>query len=183
MGAMSLICKKLYPKCNQVFVGPCITKKNEAAEIGGIDLAITFKELSEYFDKNPIDIKTVHKKSFNKFYNDYTKIYPVSGGLSDTLHHEKVLDGNQILVMDGIANLMPVFNEFKDGFYKDYLFLDCLSCNGGCIAGPGINNTLDLESRRKKVLAYKNFAMNNEKDLERRGMVHDADGIDFKRIF
>ena len=32
MGAMSLICKKFYPKHKQVFIGPCITKKLEAGD-------------------------------------------------------------------------------------------------------------------------------------------------------
>jgi len=56
----------------------------------GIDYAITFKELQDIFDyykdnKLPyhngfnIDITTEGDWDFDKFYNDYTKVYPLAG--------------------------------------------------------------------------------------------------------
>ena len=35
--------------------------------------------------------------SFDKFYNDYTKIYPVSGGLSSSLNYQHILKKKDIL--------------------------------------------------------------------------------------
>lgn len=183
MGATSLICEKLYPEYSQVFVGPCVTKKSEALEIGSILQAITFKELLQYMNTHPVTVQTKHQKSFTKFYNDYTKIYPLSGGLSQTLHYKGAVHEKQILVQDGTVNLIKIFDSFKNGFYEDYLFLDLLSCNGGCIGGPGIISTESLKSRKNTVISYKTFAKNHERDLGRRGYVKYAENIEFGRTF
>ncbi len=184
VGCMSLICKKFFPEYKIVFVGPCFTKKLEAQEIGTVDHVLTFMELEELFTKKNIPKKIVEGKyciSFDKFYNDYTKIYPVSGGLSDTLNYTKILKKNEILVMEGLNDLMKVFDGFKDGMYKNYKFLDVLNCKGGCINGPGMFNKLTINERRKRVFKYRDYARRYEKDLGKTGLKIDAEGINFKR--
>ena len=186
MGCMSLICKKLLPNHKQVFIGPCITKKREAEEIGGIESALTFKELEDLFEeyKIPKEIKEgKYCKTFDKFYNDYTKIYPLSGGLSETLHHEHILKKSEILVMDGIEKIDKVLKKFKDGKYGKYKLLDILTCNGGCIDGPGMAGNYPLKQRKKRVLDYRKYATRYEKDLGRTGYKVKAEGIDFKREY
>ncbi|MDO8622833.1 MAG: [Fe-Fe] hydrogenase large subunit C-terminal domain-containing protein [archaeon] len=93
MSAMAKICKKTYPNHKIVFVSPCNFKKVEAKtkeNKKNIDFVINYIELKQ------VIFKCVNKKEktcklnvknarFDKFYNDYTKIYPVSGGLSRTL--------------------------------------------------------------------------------------------------
>lgn len=186
MIAMSLICNKFYPNHKQVFVGPCITKKLEAEEIGGIESAITFPELEELFkefkiEKNIKDEK--YMKTFDKFYNDYTKIYPISGGLSSTLHHDHILKKKDILVKEGILEIQKIFDNFKDGWYKNYKFLDLLTCEQGCIGGPGMIGNYDLNKRRKRVLQYRDYAQRYEKDLGRTGLKADVEDINLKRKF
>jgi iron only hydrogenase large subunit-like protein len=186
MGCMSLICKKLLPKHKQVFIGPCITKKMEAEEIGGIDCALTFRELDSLFKEYGIEDKIKESKyirTFDKFYNDYTKIYPLSGGLSETLHHRHLFKKNEILVLDGIANIEKVFKKFKDGKYGKYKLLDILSCNGGCIGGPGMVGKYPLKERKKRVVKYKEYASRFERDLGRTGYKVHAEDIDFRREF
>lgn len=186
MGCMSLICKKFFADYKQVFVGPCITKKLEAQEIGGIASAITFKELDQLFldYKIPEEItERKYMKTFDKFYNDYTKIYPLSGGLSSTLHHHHILRKKDILIKEGIGNISKIFDGFKDGWYKDYKFLDILTCNGGCIDGPGMVKNYPLSKRKKRVTQYKNYAQRYEKDLGRTGMKIHAEDINFERKF
>lgn len=184
MGSMALITKKFYPDHKVVFVGPCITKKLEAKELGFIDEVLTFKEVEDMFVKNGIPEKiedTKYQITFDKFYNDYTKIYPLSGGLSTTLHHERILSKRDILVTDGINNVVKILDGFKEGYYKKYLFLDILSCEGGCISGPGMLNTYSLKERVKRVKRYRDYAQRYESDLGRSGKKVHADGIDFKR--
>lgn len=186
MGCMSLICKKFYPNYKQIFVGPCLTKKLEAEEIGGIESAISYKELDQLFDEYEIPEKITDRKymkTFDKFYNDYTKIYPLSGGLSSTLHHKQILKKSDIYVTDGMENIIKVLDEFKDGWYKKYKFLDMLTCDGGCIGGPGMAGHYPLNKRRKRVIEYRDFAQRFEKDLGRTGYKVHAEDINFERNF
>ena len=186
IGCMGLICRKLYPEYKVVFVGPCMTKKLEAREVGTIDEVLTFKELEALFTERNIPNKVEESKycvSFDKFYNDYTKIYPISGGLSATLNYSNLFKESEILVMEGLNDLMKVFEGFKDGVYKHYKFLDVLNCKGGCINGHGMLATTSVSERRKKVLEYREFARRYEKDLGRSGKKIDAEGINFNRKF
>ena len=186
MGCMSLICKKIYPKYKQVFVGPCLTKKIEAQELGGIDSAITFKELDQLLTDYNIPEQVTQRKymeTFNKFYNDYTKIYPVSGGLSATLHHKHILKKKDILVGEGLKNITKILDGFKDGWYKHYKFLDLLTCDGGCLGGLGMAGHFKVKERRKRIFKYREYARRYEKDLGRSGNKVHVKGIDFKRKF
>jgi iron only hydrogenase large subunit-like protein len=183
MGCMSLICKKFYPKHKYVFIGPCLTKKVEAQELSEVELALTFRELEEIFKEKRIKKGRKHKLVFDKFYNDYTKIYPLAGGLADTLHHYGILKEKEILVEDGIDEITKILDEFKNGKYKHYIFFDCLACRGGCIGGPGMTKSRTVKEKRKRVIGYRNYARNNEKDLGRRGTKVMVDDIDFSRRF
>lgn len=185
MGCMALICKKFYPKHKRVFVGPCITKKVEACEIGTVDLALTYKEIEELFEKN--GIKPQKKKriqqTFSKFYNDYTKIYPLAGGLAQTLHYSRILDEKEVLIEDGINKIKEILDGFVDGKYKEYVFADFLACRGGCIGGPGMAQPRTIEEKRERVLKYRDYARRYEKDLGRRGKVVHVEDIDFSRKY
>jgi iron only hydrogenase large subunit-like protein len=186
MGAMALICKKYYPEHKRVFVGPCITKKQEASELGTVDEVLTFKELDELFKTKGIPEKIEESKycvSFDRFYNDYTKVYPISGGLSSTLHYKNILKEKDILVMEGVEKIIKVLSEFKDGMYKNYKFLDVLTCDGGCINGPGMIGEKSVKERRKRVLDYRDFAQRYEQDLGRTGHKLMVEDINFKRKF
>ena len=48
---------------------------------------------------------------FDKFYNDYTKVYPLSGGLSKTANVDNVLKCNETKIADGIAEVIKFLNN------------------------------------------------------------------------
>jgi iron only hydrogenase large subunit-like protein len=186
MGAMGLICKKFYPEYKTVFIGPCVTKKLEASEVENIDEVMTFKELEEFLKERNIPEEITESKyceSFDKFYNDYTKIYPISGGLSSSLHYKSILKKREVLVKEGVSNLKKVFEGFMDGKYKHYKFLDLLNCEGGCINGPGMIGERSVRERRKRILEYRKFAWKYEKDLGKNGNKSDVEGMDFGRKY
>ncbi len=186
MGSMALICKKYFPNYKVVFIGPCPTKKIEAEEIGTVDEVLTFKELDELFVKKNIPEKISDPKyclTFDKLYNDYTKIYPLSGGLSQTMQYSKILKEKDILVADGLDNVIKILSGFKNGKYKNYKFLDVLSCSEGCIGGPGMVAKYTIHQRIKRVKKYRDFASRYEKDLGRTGKIEHAEDIDFSRKF
>jgi iron only hydrogenase large subunit-like protein len=186
MGSMALICDKLYPGYKKVFAGPCVTKKLEAKELGTVDEVLTFKELDALFkEKNIPEVvdDPQYCISFDKFYNDYTKVYPISGGLSSTLHYKNILKENEILVKEGFNDLIPIFDAFKDGMYKNYKFLDVLNCKGGCINGPGMIGERSVDERRKRILKYREDAQRFERDLGKSGEKVHVEGVNFERKF
>jgi iron only hydrogenase large subunit-like protein len=186
MICMSLICSKFYPNHKQVFIGPCITTKNDAEETGKVSCVLTFKELESLFHEYSIpEIITEKKfrKSFEKFYNDYTKIYPLSGGLSATLHHRHLFEKKDILVMDGMSKIDKVLSKFRDGRYKNYKLIDILTCNKGCIGGLGMIENFSLDDRYKRIMKYRDYARKYEKNLGRTGTKVIVEDIDFRRKF
>lgn len=59
-----------------------------------------------------------------------------SGGESGALGTEKVL------AVDGIHNVIKIFDEIEEDRLKDVDFVEALACTGGCLGGPlTVNNT------------------------------------------
>lgn len=157
MLAMAIIAKKHYPNHKIVFISPCFAKQNLEAinHPDVIDLVITFKELGEMI--SPIDSITSNLNAeFDSFYEEETKIYPISGGLAVTAGLKKILKPEDICIADEPKNLIPIFDSIKVGSSK-FKFFDILNCPGGCIGGPGLkNNDLSIETKKQLVLDYKN---------------------------
>lgn len=181
MVAMSRIVHKEYPKHKIVFIGPCIYKKKEADKFSDVHAALTYKEIPELFKlckKNNL-CRKVEKKNyfFDQFYDDVTKIYPISGGLAKSMHVKEVLKPDEVIVCDGACaiKMLEKFNEHP-GKMK---FMDILFCKGGCVGGPGVITRKPLILRKKKVMDYLKFARKH-KTGEKAGLDKYLKGIDFK---
>lgn len=188
MVIMDRFVKKEYgPEYKTLFIGPCLAKKMEAKEYG-IDYAITFKELQDILDyhkENKIldceftfSVTEDGTPDFDKFYNDYTKIYPLAGWVADSLHLKWFLENDEILVVDGPKNLDAGFQEFKNN--EKIRFLDILACEWWCIGGPGMISKEPTEVRKQKVLQYKNYCK-KDKIWSKLGKFKDAEGLDMTR--
>jgi len=174
MIATSKICKKIYPKHKVCFISPCEFKKIEAENSEFVDYVIDYEQLKELFKKN--NIKESKKiLFFDKFYNDYTKIYPLSGGLSKTAHLKGILKPGEEKIMDGIQEVM----KFLDSPNKDVRFLDCTFCKGGCIGGPHTEK-IPLEEKREKLMHYIDIAKEEKMPAGTEGLIEKAKGIKFR---
>jgi iron only hydrogenase large subunit-like protein len=184
MAAMAKVHKKFNPECKVVFISPCWAKENvEAPKYKEIDAVITLKDLKDIFDKEGIKEEDFTEDYyFDSFIREYTKIYPVSGGLASTSHLQKVFKEGEILVTDGVENIKKALEDFKAGKSK-YKFLDILNCDGGCIGGPAINNKdLSIEKKKEIIIEYtKNSSLSNMGEHE--GKVKDASDIDLSAKF
>ena len=155
MIATAKICKKFHEGHKTCFISPCLFKKVEAQNSEYIDYAITYPELhalicSQNLDKKPNPEYFIN--SFDKFYNDYTKTYPLSGGLSKTAHLKGTIKPGEEKIIDG----MPEVERFLKKPDKKIRFLDATFCKGGCIGGPCVTNRFSLEQKKKKVVEYMN---------------------------
>jgi iron only hydrogenase large subunit-like protein len=177
MSATAKICKKTYPSYKIVFISPCNFKKLEAQNSKNINYVICYNELLELFEKYGMNKKKYRKKeSFDKFYNDYTKIYPLSGGLSKTSHLKKVLRKKESKILDGIANV-EMFLKNPD---KEIRFLDVTFCKGGCIGGPCISSKAPLLIKKRKVLKYASIAEKERIPNGNKGLIKRAEKISFR---
>jgi iron only hydrogenase large subunit-like protein len=179
MIATAKICKKIYPRHKTVFISPCNFKKIESQNSPYVDYAIDYKELQKLLENNKLANRKHSKKSFeifDKFYNDYTKIYPLAGGLSKTAHLKNILNSDETIIMGGIEEVTKFLNNPD----KKIKFLDVTFCKGGCIGGPCIVSKLPLNLKRKKVLDYMKIAEKEEIPKKRKGIIKEAKGISFK---
>lgn len=184
MAAMARIHKKLNPGCKVVFISPCWAKENvEAPKIKEIDAVITMQDLKKIFEQEKIKEEDFTKDYyFNSLIREYTKIYPISGGLASTSHIQKLFKKGEILITDGVENIKKALEEFKSKT-KPYKFLDILNCDGGCIGGPAINNQyFPVEERKKIILEY--TQRSSEANMgQHEGKVEDAKDIDLSTSF
>ncbi len=178
MTATAEICKKIYPSYKIVFISPCNFKKIEAKFSKNVDYTIDYSELREILERNKLNKKKYRKKEifFDKFYNDYTKIYPLSGGLSKTVNLKNILKSEETKIIDGILKV----EQFLKNPDKKIKFLDCTFCEGGCIGGPLVISKLPIFFRKKKVLNYLKSAEKEKIPFKRKGVIKEAEGISFR---
>jgi len=177
MIATAKICKKIYPSHKIIFISPCYFKKIESQKSKYVDYVINYKELRTLLDFYKLSKKKYLKNAFfDKFYNDYTKIYPLSGGLSKTAHVKEILKPDETEIIDGIEDV----GKFLNNPDKKIRFLDATFCKGGCIGGPCVASKLPLLLRKKKVINYIKVADKEKIPEERKGLVKEAKGISFK---
>jgi iron only hydrogenase large subunit-like protein len=181
MVAMGKVCRKTYPKHKIVFISPCHFKKTEAENSKYVDYTIDYLELKELFRKMKINLDKMPKDrkfQFDKFYNDYTKIFPLSGGLYKTAHLKKVVGKKETLIADGISDVIKFLEKPK----KKIIFLDVTFCRGGCIGGPCVSNKLSLKKRKKKIIRYLKDSRYEDIPESKKGLVDKAKGLVFRKI-
>jgi iron only hydrogenase large subunit-like protein len=182
MIAAARITKEHFPDHKLVFISPCLAKRSlELPKFKkDLDGIITFTELDELFNEKNIsadDFKG-QKFIFDSFVREFTKIYPISGGLAETAHIRHFCEDDEIVVADTVPELIKILDEAKAGTSK-YRFFDILNCKGGCIGGGALKNKdLPTEKKARLILNYRNFA-EIAPTGEEVGNVENAEGIDF----
>ena len=184
MAAMAKVHKKFNPNGIVIFISPCWAKENiEAPKFKEIDAVITLKDLKQIFEQGGIKEEDFTEDYyFDSLIREYTKIYPVSGGLASTSHIQKLFKEGEIFVTDGVENIKKAFEEFKSGTSK-VKFLDLLNCPGGCIGGPAINRQ-DLSIDQRKEIIFEYTHRSSQATMgEHEGKVKDAKDIDLSASF
>ncbi len=154
MVATAKIIAKKWPKFKKVFIGPCLVKKLEAGQdYPQLDiLAITFKDLQNIFLQKSIKPKLTDKFASFKMIGEETRLYPVSGGLSQSSDIIKKFTDPEYDVISGPQLADKALSEFLKN--SELKVLDILNCDGGCINGPGIESKDSLDRRRQKIINF-----------------------------
>lgn len=124
-----------------VFIGPCAAKKSEAAGRPDLlDIALTFDELRAWFDKSGIDLKSFGGAPVGPdFFRDRAEegaLYPVDGGMIETVKAHDGLDGVEHVSISGLLNIDRML-DMEPGQVARPVFIETLACEGGCVNGPG----------------------------------------------
>lgn len=147
--------KKRYPEAKTVFIGPCVSKKDEADHYGDlVDAVLTFEELSEWLEKEGIEIE---KEPDN---NDESRarFFPTTGGILKTMAQDA--PGYTYIAIDGTENCITALQDIEKGYIHN-CFIEMSACAGSCIGGPVMEKF--HRSPIKDYMSVSNFA--GEKDF------------------
>lgn len=130
MQAHCLDIKKRYPDAKTVFIGPCVAKKDEAANWSQYtDEVLTFEELTNWLNEENITIdKTVDSTEKSR-----ARLFPTTGGILQTMAERN--PEYTYLAFDGVSNCKGVLEEILDGGMHK-CFIEMSACIGSCAGGP-----------------------------------------------
>ena len=137
MMAHSAAIKRENPGVKTIFIGPCISKKNECDQYPGIvDCVITFEGLSKWLASEKItlirdDISAPSGKA---------SLFPIAGGIIRSMGIRDM--GYRYLVIDGMEQCMAALRDISDGNITERCFIEMSSCQGSCVGGPAMTRTI-----------------------------------------
>lgn len=154
MVATAKMVHEKYPDYRPVFIGPCIVKKLEASEdYPELNMVVvTYKELNALLTEKNLGAVPFPDDAPFDIEEKKTRIYPYDGGLTDSGGIRSILKDEEIRVVSGYKNCEVTLKEFMEN--PTIRFVDILFCEGGCINGPGVQSTLTLDERKKKIQEY-----------------------------
>ena len=147
--------KKRIPNAKTVFVGPCLSKKDEAEHYSGIvDAVLTFEELTNWLKEENIELK----QEMDSNPESKARFFPTTGGILRTM--KKNVPNVKYIAVDGVQKCMAALRDIESGKVHN-CFIEMSACEGSCINGP-IMNKLNSEPINDYI-AIANYA--GEKDF------------------
>jgi iron only hydrogenase large subunit-like protein/uncharacterized Fe-S cluster-containing protein len=132
--------KRRHPGARIVFIGPCVSKKEEAEMYAGpVDRALTFRELSRWLEQKHISLdetgeaETTEPRPGETAGRGLTRLFPTAGGILRTMAKEN--PRYAYFFVDGITNCIQTIEDLlreKPG----KCFIEMSACAGSCLGGP-----------------------------------------------
>ena len=143
------VIKEENPGACAVFIGPCISKKEEAELYGECDVALTYEELEAWMNEAGV---VPAGDSTEPDEGKRGRFFPIKGGIIKSMHTENT--GFTYLAVDGVQNCIAAIKEIESGALKN-CFIEKNACEGACINGPAISHHhKPLLSGEVKVVAF-----------------------------
>lgn len=161
--------KRRTPAAKTVFIGPCVSKKDEAERYSGIaDAVLTFEELTEWLTEENIELKS----EMDQNENSRARFFPTTGGILKTMTAD--MPGYSYLAVDGVENCIAALRDIENGKIHK-CFIEMSACAGSCIGGPVMEKY--HRSPVKDYMAVAGFA--GKKDFD----VDQPDALSMKKSF
>ena len=157
MQAHCMDIKKRYPDAKTVFIGPCVSKKDEAEHYEGIvDAVLTFEELTNWLKSEKIELEPERDNdNFSR-----ARFFPTTGGVLKTMAQNE--PGYTYLALDGVENCIAALKDIESGNVHK-CFIEMSACVGSCLGGPVMEKYHHTETI-KDYITIANYA--GEKDFE-----------------
>ena len=164
-----------------VFVGPCIAKKREADVWSTIDCAITFRDLRRWLGDEGISLAGAFGSTgpglgspgmfgsphaavspgassdddgFIPFRAAKGALYPVDGGMIAAVKKYPGTEGIHMMSVTGLDGIESTLRGLDPASLSRPLFIELLSCPGGCVNGPQVASGGPQAIKRIDVLEY-----------------------------
>ena len=149
--------KKRIPNAKTVFIGPCVSKKDEAEHYEGIvDAVLTFEELTNWLKEAGVELK----KDIDSNNESRARFFPTTGGILKTMAQDA--PGYTYIAIDGVENCIDALKDIESGKIHK-CFIEMSACVGSCIGGP-VMEKYHRSSAIKDYITISNYA--GEKDFD-----------------
>lgn len=130
MQAHCLDLKRRYPDCKTVFIGPCLSKKDEADSSEDItDAVLTFEELSDWMDAESVALEPGRDETEES----RARFFPTAGGILKTMACRE--EHYAYIAVDGVENCIAALKDIENGGLRK-CFIEMSACAGSCTGGP-----------------------------------------------
>ncbi len=137
LSPMQAHCKRIKeenPDAYTVFIGPCISKKEEADKYREhVDTVLTYGELSDWLKSEGIAIENCPDENEH----NRSALFPTTGGIIRSMDTEGL--PYSFITVDGMENCMKTLEDIRSGDIKG-CFVEMSACAGSCIGGPVMEN-------------------------------------------
>ena len=150
--------KKRIPNAKVVFIGPCLSKKDEAEFYEGFaDAVLTYEELSNWLEDEHITLEN----NIDDTKESLARLFPTTGGILKTMQEE--VKGYTYMAIDGTQNCIEALKDIENGNIHK-CFIEMSACKGSCISGP-VMEKYNLSPIRK-FKAVSDYAGKDDFDIE-----------------
>lgn len=125
--------KEEHPDAYTVFIGPCISKKEEAdLYSGSVDCVLTFKELSDWLAEEGVTFGPVDDDKEK----GRARFFPAPGGILRSMSFRA--DNYSYMSVDGVENVISALKGIVARNVSK-CFIEMSACAGSCIGGPAMD--------------------------------------------
>lgn len=140
-----------------VFIGPCLSKKQESDLYEDeIDAVITFNEFRNLLDDQGVYFSDMEKVTLPEGFvigaSDRAGLFPVDSGMISTMCKDvEPVDANY-MCFSGMNQVMEVCSEMSSWKPSKRVFIELMACDGGCVKGPATSKEQGIAAKRNKLL-------------------------------
>ena len=132
LSPMQAHCQKIkqeHPGAATVFIGPCISKKDEAEQYPEyVDVVLTFEELSGWLQEAEVAFDEIPDRQTKA----RARLFPTAGGIIRSMDLDEGMD---YIAVDGVDQCMTALDDILDHKIQN-CFIEMSACKGSCVGGP-----------------------------------------------
>lgn len=158
IAAARVVKKKYGGNIRVVYIGPCISAKDDARQIEQgnlIDAVLTFIELRQMFDEAGITEQALEYSEFDGPIGHLGSLFPISNGLLQAVDLDENLLTGDITTVEGRDNFLDSVRQFKKYTELIRRHFNIFYCHG-CLMGPGTSPGGEKYLRRSLAVEYAN---------------------------